>query len=54
VDVVAVSDTKGVGVSATVNQMVMALSLVQVGLVLLPLESFLGQGLEVVEVIVET
>ena len=51
---VAASDTREVGVSATVHQMVMALNLVQVGLVLLPLESFLGQGLGVVEVIVET
>ena len=51
---VAASDTRGVGVSATVHQMVMALNPVQVGLVLLPLESFLGQGLGVVEVIVGT
>ena len=50
----AASDTKGVGVLTTINQMVMALNPVQVGLVLLPLENFLGQGLEVVEVIVET
>lgn len=53
VDVVAASDTKEVGVSMTINQTVMALNPVQVVLVLLPLESFLGQGLEVVEVIVE-
>ena len=50
---VAASDTKEVGVSMTINQTVMALNPVQVVLVLLPLESFLGQGLEVVEVIVE-
>ena len=50
VDVVAASDTR---VSATVHQTVMALNPVQMGLVL-PLESFLGQGLGVVEVIVET
>ena len=54
VDVVAASDTKGMGVSATINQTVMVLNPVRVGLVLLPLESFLGQGLEVVEVIVGT
>ena len=53
-DVVAASDTKEVGVSATITQTVMALSPDQVGLVLLLLESFLEQGLEVVEVIVET
>jgi len=52
--VVAASDIKGVGVSATINQMVMALNLVQVGLVPLPPKSFLGLDLEVVEVIVET
>ena len=52
-DVVVASDTKGVGVLATINQTVMALIPVQVGMVLLPLESSLGQGLEVVEVIVE-
>ena len=52
VDVVAVLDTRGV--SVTVHQTVMALNPVQVGLVVLPLESFLGQGLGVVEVIVET
>ena len=54
VDVVAASDTRGVGVSATIHQTVMAFNPVQVGLVLLPVESFLGQGLGVVEVIVET
>jgi len=54
VDVVAASDTKEVGVSATITQTVMALNPDQVDLVLLPLENFLGQGLEVVEVIVET
>ena len=48
----AASDTKGVGVLATINQMVMAP--VQVGLVFLPVESILEQGLEVVEIIVET
>jgi len=53
-DVVAASDTRGVGVSATVHQTAMALIPVQVGLVPLPLESFLEQGLGVVEVIVET
>jgi len=53
VDVVAASDTR-VGVSAMVHQTVMVLNPVQVGLVLLPLESFLGQGLGVVEAIVET
>lgn len=46
------SDTR-VGVSVTIHQTVMALNLVQVGLVLLPLESFLGRDLGVVEVIVE-
>ena len=50
----AASDTRGVGVSATVHQTVMALNPVQVGLVFLPLESFQGLGLGVVEVIVET
>lgn len=53
-DVVAASDTRGVGASATVHQTVMALNPVQVGLVFHPLESFLVQGLGVVEVIVET
>ena len=53
VDVVAASDTR-VGVSAMVHQTGMVLKPVQVGLVLLPLESFMGQGLGVVEVIVET
>ena len=52
-DVVAASDTR-VGVSAMVHQTGMVLNPVQVGLVLLPLESFMGQGLGVVEVIVET
>ena len=53
VDVVAASDTRGVGVSATVHQMAMVLIPLQVDLVLL-LESFLVQGLGVVEVIVVT
>jgi hypothetical protein len=53
VDVVAASDTRA-GLSTTAHQTVMALSPVQVGLVLLPLESILGQALGVVEVIVET
>jgi len=53
VDVVVALDTKGMEVSATISQTVMALNPVQVGLVLLPRGSFLGQGLEVV-VIVET
>lgn len=50
---VAASDTRGVGVSATVHQMAMVLIPLQVDLVLL-LESFLVQGLGVVEVIVVT